>query len=76
LRPVWVKPTAGRLSRAGLLFTADQVFHAGAPVIPFEGRRTLGAPEYVAELTEDRRLLPSWLLKPNIGICHSPAVPA
>jgi hypothetical protein len=39
-------------------------------MIPFDGRRAFGAPEYVAELTKDRRLLTSWLLKPNVGLCH------
>ena len=40
--------------------------------LPFDGRRTFGALEYFAELTKDRRLLTSWLLKPNIGLLHRP----
>ena len=39
-------------------------------MLPFDGRRTFGAPEYFAELTKDWRLLTSWLLKPNIGLRH------
>jgi hypothetical protein len=37
----------------------DQAFRKGAPMIPFDGRRTFGAPEYFPELTKDRRLLTS-----------------
>jgi len=35
----------------------DQAFRA--PRIPFDGRRTFGAPEYFAEMLKDRRLLTS-----------------
>jgi hypothetical protein len=48
----------------------DQAFREGAPMIPFDSLRNSGAPEYFAELTKDRRLLTSWLLKPNIGLLH------
>ena len=51
----------------------DQAFREGAPMIPFDGRRNSGAPEYFAELTKDRRLLTSRLLKPNVGVWHSRA---
>jgi hypothetical protein len=47
----------------------DQAFAKGAPMVPFDGRRTLGALEYAA-LPKYRRLLPSWLLKPNVGVWH------
>ena len=36
--------------------------------------QTFGALEYFAELTKDRRLLTSWLLKPSIGFWHEAAV--
>jgi hypothetical protein len=36
-------------------------------MVPFDARRTFGAPEYFARLTKDRRLLTSWVLKPNVG---------
>jgi hypothetical protein len=38
-------------------------------MIPFDGRRTFGALEYLASLTKDRRLLTKWVLKPNVGLC-------
>jgi hypothetical protein len=37
-------------------------------MIPFDGRRTFGAPEYFAELTKDRRLLTRQPLKPNASL--------
>jgi hypothetical protein len=47
------------VSRPSLLPPDDQAFRDGTPMIPFDGRRTFGAPEYFAELTKDRRLLTS-----------------
>jgi hypothetical protein len=39
-------------------------------MIPFDGRRIFGAPEHFAEPTKDRRLVTSWLLKPNVRLWH------
>jgi hypothetical protein len=61
---------AGSRDPAFSLPPDDQAFREGSPMLPFDGRRTFGAPEYFAELTKDWRLLTSWLLKPNIGLRH------
>jgi len=50
---------AGSREPAFSLPPDDQAFREGAPMIPFDGRRTFGAPEHFAELTKDRRLLTS-----------------
>jgi hypothetical protein len=33
----------------------DQAFPKRAPMVPFDGRRTFGAPQYVAQLPKDLR---------------------
>jgi hypothetical protein len=45
-------------------------------MIPFDGRRPFEAPEYLAVLAKYRRLLTSWLLKPNVGLCAGFWTPA
>jgi hypothetical protein len=59
-------PPGGSREPPFSLQTDDQAFREGAD----DSRRNSGAPEYFAELTKDRRLLTSWLLKPNVGVWH------